>query len=348
MANNASEDRAGATRRAFLSASAVTAAAVPFISVAAAKASTAPAIARHQPDNELRHLIRQIDPARIEATIQTLVSFGTRHTASSQTDPARGIGAAANWVFGQMQAIAATSSGNMTVQKQTFVQPVANNIPVPTTISNVIATLQGTASPQRYYVVTGHLDSRVTDVLNFTSDAPGADDDGSGVAVVLELARLFATRQFPGTVVFATVDGEEQGLYGSGYMAAQMAAAGADVQGMFSNDIVGASQAWDGTKPDPHSLRLFVEGIPTAVDAVGDRGYAGGRRRGRRADPPAGPVRHRRRAARADRHEHPGDLAARPLPARQRPHLVPSSRTTRRRGSPSRGRTSTTSTGTSR
>jgi hypothetical protein len=265
MANNASEDRAGATRRAFLSASAVTAAAVPFISVAAAKASTAPAIARHQPDNELRHLIRQIDPARIEATIQTLVSFGTRHTASSQTDPARGIGAAVNWVYGQMQAIAATSSGNMTVQKQTFVQPVANNIPVPTTISNVIATLQGTASPQRYYVVTGHLDSRVTDVLNFTSDAPGADDDGSGVAVVLELARLFATRQFPGTVVFATVDGEEQGLYGSGYMAAQMAAAGADVQGMFSNDIVGASQAWDGTKPDPHSLRLFVEGIPTAV-----------------------------------------------------------------------------------
>ncbi|HXC81938.1 MAG TPA: M20/M25/M40 family metallo-hydrolase, partial [Trebonia sp.] len=267
MANNASEDRAGATRRAFLSASAVTAAAVPFISVAAAKASTAPAIARHQPDNELRHLIRQIDPARIEATIQTLVSFGTRHTASSQTDPVRGIGAAVNWVYGQMQAIAATSSGNMTVQKQTFVQPVASNIPVPTTISNVIATLQGTASPQRYYVVTGHLDSRVTDVLNFTSDAPGADDDGSGVAVVLELARLFATRQFPGTLVFATVDGEEQGLYGSGYMATQMAAAGADVQGMFSNDIVGASQAWDGTKPDPHSLRLFVEGIPTAVTA---------------------------------------------------------------------------------
>jgi Zn-dependent M28 family amino/carboxypeptidase len=115
--------------------------------------------------------------------------------------------------------------------------------------------------------VTGHLDSRVTDVLDFTSDAPGADDDGSGVAVVLELARLFATRQFAGTLVFATVAGEEQGLYGSTFMAKQMAAAGADVQGMFSNDIVGASQAWDGTRPDPRTLRLFLEGIPTAVTA---------------------------------------------------------------------------------
>src|SRR4029078_11534758 len=143
-------------------------------------------------------------------------------------------------------------SGRMTVQKQTFTQPVASNIPVPTQITNVIATLKGTASPERFYVVTGHLDSRVSDVLNFTDDAPGADDDGSGVAVVLELARVFATHQFPGTLVFATVAGEEQGMYGWALRAAQMAAAGHDVQDMFSNDIVGASQAWDGTRPDPH------------------------------------------------------------------------------------------------
>ena len=103
--------------------------------------------------------------------------------------------------------------------------------------------------------------------LNFTSDAPGADDDGSGVAVALELARLFATREFPGTLVFATVAGEEQGLYGSSFMAAQMRAADDDVQGMFSNDIVGASQAFDGTRPDPFTVRLFVETIPTAVTA---------------------------------------------------------------------------------
>ncbi len=264
MENNDVAGRAGATRRAFLSASAVTAVAAPLFT-GSALAGTSPAFTRQVPDEGLRALLRQIDPGRIRATVLRLVQFGTRHTASSQTDPVRGIGAATSWVFGQMQDIAATSSGRMTVQKQTFVQPVSNRIPVPTTITNVIATLKGTASPERFYVVTGHLDSRVTDVLNFTSDAPGADDDGSGVAVVLELARLFATRQFPGTLVFATVAGEEQGLYGSAFMAAQMKAAGHDVQGMFSNDIVGASQAWDGTRPDPHTVRLFVEGIPTAV-----------------------------------------------------------------------------------
>jgi peptidase M28-like protein len=256
--------RAGSTRRAFLSASAVTAVAAPFLS-GTALAETDPALSRQVPDPALFAMLREIDPARIKATILKLVSFGTRHTASSQTDPNRGIGAATDWVFGQMQSFAAASGGRMTVQRQTFTQPVSSNIPVPTTITNVIATLKGTASPERFYVITGHLDSRVTDVLNFTDDAPGADDDGSGVAVVLELARLFATRQFPGTLVFATVAGEEQGLYGSAFMAKQMKAAGNDVQGMFSNDIVGASQAFDGTRPDPHTVRLFVEGIPTAV-----------------------------------------------------------------------------------
>ncbi len=268
MESNQDQGRKGSTRRAFLSASAVTAVAAPIISHApsaiAAQAARS-AIAGGAFDPDLRAMLREVDSSRIQATVLRLTQFGTRHTASSQTDPVRGIGAATAWAFQQMQAIAATSSGRMTVQQQTFVQPVSNRIPVPTTITNVIATLQGTASPQRFYVVTGHLDSRVTDVLDFTSDAPGADDDASGVAVVLELARLFATRQFPGTLVFATVAGEEEGLYGSTFMATKMAAAGADVQGMFSNDIVGASQAWDGTRPDPTTVRLFVEGVPTAV-----------------------------------------------------------------------------------
>jgi len=264
MQKNDDLGRNGSTRRAFLSASAVTAVAAPLLT-GTALAGTSPALTRQEPDQGLRDLVRHVDADRIQATVLRLTQFGTRHTASSQTDPARGIGAATAWVFQQMQAIAATSSGRMTVQQQTFVQPVSNRIPVPTTITNVIATLKGNASPERFYVVTGHLDSRVTDVLDFTSDAPGADDDASGLAVVLELARLFATRQFGGTLVFATVAGEEQGLYGSTFMAAQFKAAGSDVQGMFSNDIVGASQAWDGTRPDPHTVRLFVEGIPTAV-----------------------------------------------------------------------------------
>jgi|HubBroStandDraft_5_1064220.scaffolds.fasta_scaffold05464_5 hypothetical protein len=298
MENNEVQGSRGATRRTFLSASAVTAVAAPILARSAtadaattrlATAGARSALTRRDPDSNLRAMLRDVDPARIQATILRLTQFGTRHTASSQTDPVRGIGAATAWVFAQMQAIAATSSGRMTVLQQTFVQPVASNIPVPTTITNVIATLQGTATPERFYVITGHLDSRVTNVLDFTSDAPGADDDASGVAVVLELARLFATRQFAGTLVFATVAGEEQGLYGSTFMAAQMAAAGNDVQGMFSNDIVGASQGWDGTKPDPHTVRMFLEGVPTAataseislIQAVGGENDGGSRQLGR-------------------------------------------------------------------
>jgi Peptidase family M28 len=255
----------GTTRRAFLSASAVTAVAAPILT-STAQASASPALAGQEPDPALRALLRQVDPDRIQATILRLTQFGTRHTASSQTDPVRGIGAATTWVTQQMQAIAANSNGNMTVQQQTFLQqPVPGRLVAATNITNCIATLQGTANPQRFYVVTGHLDSRVTDILNSTDDAPGADDDGSGVACVLELARVFATQQFPGTIVFATVSGEEEGLFGSTFMAAQMKAAGNDVQGMFSNDIIGTGDAHDSTKPDPFTVRLFLEGIPTNV-----------------------------------------------------------------------------------
>ena len=112
-------------------------------------------------------------------------------------------------------------------------------------------------------MITGHLDSRVTNLLDYTSDAPGADDDASGVACVLELARVFAQHQFPGTIIFATVAGEEEGLFGSTFMAQQMAAAGNDVQGMFSNDIIGTGDAHDGTPPNPFTVRMFLEGIPT-------------------------------------------------------------------------------------
>jgi hypothetical protein len=265
MENKDVRSRAGSTRRAFLSASAVTAVAAPLLS-GTALAETDPALSRQAPDPALRAMLRDIDPDRIKATILKLVSFGTRHTASSQTDPNRGIGAATNWVFEQMQAAAAASSGRMTVQRQTFTQPVASNIPVPTTITNVIATLKGTASPERFYVITGHLDSRVTDVLNFTSDAPGADDDGlrrRGRAAARPSLRHPSVPRHPG--VPPPSPGRAGHQRGSAHMAAQMKAAGNDVQGMFSNDIVGASQAWDGTRPDPHTVRLFVEGIPTAA-----------------------------------------------------------------------------------
>jgi Peptidase family M28 len=265
------------SRRAFLSASAATAVAAPLVAgtatahAAVSRISAKTLASGSSPDSaqsfdpDLRKMLNEIDPQRIQSIITTLAGFGTRHTASSQTDPKRGIGAAIAYVTGLMNDIAATSGGRMTVQQQTFTQPASSTLKLDTSITNVIATLKGTASPERFYVVTGHLDSRCTDILDSTSDAPGADDDASGVAVALELARIFATRQFPGTLVFAAVDGEEEGLFGSTFMAQQMAKAGNDVQGMFSNDIVGASQAWDGTRPDPHTIRLFVEGIPTAV-----------------------------------------------------------------------------------
>ena len=277
MDNNDVPSSKSPSRRAFLSASAVTAVAAPLVASTAtahaavshaagkALASNSSAGSAQSFDPDLRKMLNEIDPQRIQSIITTLAGFGTRHTASSQTDPKRGIGAAIAYVTGLMNDIAATSGGRMTVQQQTFTQPPSATLANATSITNVIATLKGTASPERFYVVTGHLDSRCTDILDSTSDAPGADDDASGVAVALELARIFATRQFPGTLVFAAVDGEEEGLFGSTFMAKQMAAAHNDVQGMFSNDIVGASQAFDGTKPDPHTLRMFLEGIPTNV-----------------------------------------------------------------------------------
>ncbi|RBQ21016.1 aminopeptidase [Spongiactinospora rosea] len=253
-------------RRTFLTASAATLS-TPILADAALASDTADGPGRpirpQRPGRELRALLREIDPRRIEADILRMVAFGTRHTLSTQTDPVRGIGAAVEWVHARLQAVAAASGGRMTVEKQSFVQPVSPRVPAPTTITNVVATLRGDASPARLYVVTGHLDSRASDVMNATADAPGADDDASGVAVVLELARLFATRRTRGTLVFAVVSGEEQGLYGSAHLAAKLKEAGADVQAMFSNDIVGAGSGWDGTRPEPHTVRLFVEGVPT-------------------------------------------------------------------------------------
>ena len=217
-------------------------------------------------DAELRAILDKIDPDRIEASVRKLASFGTRHTLSSQTDPVRGIGAARDWIFEELTAYAAASGGRMTVEIQSFVQPVSNRIPVPTVISNVVATLEGDLDDNRTYVVSGHYDSRVTDVMNATSDAPGADDDASGVAVSMELARVMATHQTDATIVFAAVAGEEQGLYGSTHMADQYQADGVNVEGMFTNDIVGSSRGDDGTR-DRHSVRLFAQGPPPSEDA---------------------------------------------------------------------------------
>lgn len=134
------------------------------------------------PDEELRAAIAEIDPARIEAIVQKLVSFGTRHTLSLQNSTTRGIGAARDWIAEEMRKYAEASDGQMTVTVPSYIQPVANRIPFPVKISNVVATLKGSSDPSRVYVVSGHYDSRITDVNNYVDDAPGANDDASGVA----------------------------------------------------------------------------------------------------------------------------------------------------------------------
>lgn len=222
------------------------------------------------PERELRDMIRQVDDRRIEATIKKLVSFGTRHTESSMTDPNRGIGAAINYVFTTLQSYAANSQGRMTVELQTYHQPpVANTIlnPNGVDITNVVATIRGSVTPNRIYVISGHLDSRRTIVTDAVGDAPGADDDASGVAVIMEAARVMSTHAPESTLVFTAVDGEEQGLFGSNNQAVLFKAASADIQGMFSNDIVGASAAENGVR-DSHRLRLFSEGVPTLDNAT--------------------------------------------------------------------------------
>jgi hypothetical protein len=270
------------SRRAFIAGTGVCAAGVvgaPRLTSAARAAAEPPGftvpdwpdgpgrrVRPQQPNAELRAILRRISPQRIEANVRKLVSFGTRHTLSSQDDPNRGIGAARDWIAAEMTSYAAASGGRMTVTVPSYIQPPAPRIPTPTRISNVVATLTGSVDPNRTYVVTGHYDSRVTDVLNATSDAPGANDDASGVAVVMELARVMASHRSDATIIFAPVAGEEQGLFGSTFLASQLKAAGADVQAMFTNDIVGSSRGDDGTR-DPRSVRLFAQGPPLTEDA---------------------------------------------------------------------------------
>jgi len=254
------------SRRTFLTGSVATAVAasagtVPAVAAAPSTRTTPPPTAQ-RPDAELKAMLAEIDPDRIEATIRKLVSFGTRHTLSSQTDPDRGIGTARDWILSELQTHAAASDGRMTASLDSYVQQPADRIPRATRITNVLATLRGSTKPNRTYVVTGHYDSRVTNVMNSTDDAPGADDDASGVALLMELARVMATHAPEATIIFGAVAGEEQGLYGSTHLARRLKAAGRDVQGMFTCDIVGSSTGDRGQR-DRHTVRLFTEGVET-------------------------------------------------------------------------------------
>jgi len=218
-----------------------------------------------QRDNPtIRNIVREIDARNIERTIRQLVAFGTRNTLSEQNDPKRGIGAARDWLYAEFQRAAETSGGRMTVEKQTYEQQKAQRVPQPTMVTNVVATLRGTQSESadRMYVVSGHYDSMCSSPTDAKCDAPGANDDASGTAAVLEMARVMAKYKFDATIVFMAVAGEEQSLLGSTHFADEAKQKNWNIEAMFTNDIIGNTLGGNGVR-DRTTVRVFSEGVPS-------------------------------------------------------------------------------------
>jgi hypothetical protein len=214
------------------------------------------------PDAELEEMLAEVDPARIQNTIATLVSFGTRHTLSIQNSSARGIGAARDWLLSEMQSYASTSGGAMEAYLNSYIQPPdGDRVYFPVNISNIVGQINGTDDPNRVYVVTGHYDSRRLNISDYTGDAPGADDDASGVALVMELARICAKRRPKATMIFAAVAGEEQNLYGSAHLAKTLKRAGYNVEAHFNDDTVGTGKNAPYHPINDHTIRLFGASI---------------------------------------------------------------------------------------
>ncbi|GGF11261.1 M28 family metallopeptidase [Hymenobacter cavernae] len=236
----------------------------------ATAASLAPSLLRAQsappttPDPSIKQMVEAISAKNLEDDIRKMVSFGTRHTLSDTKDKKRGIGAARNWVEQEFKKYAKASGNRLKVEQDTFtLNPDGRRVDKKTLMANVMATLPGTdPNDNRVYIVSGHLDSRVTDVMNRTSDAPGANDDASGVALVMEMARVMSQKQYPCTLIFVAVQGEEQGLLGSGYLAKKAKNLGWNVAGMLNNDIVGNSHGYDPEISDNKHIRVFSEGVP--------------------------------------------------------------------------------------
>ena len=206
---------------------------------------------------------------RLKADVTTMVGFGTRHTASTTTDPKRGIGAARNWAAARFTQIGASCGGCIVVDRiaRRFTGPRA---PTGVVVEDVLGIQKG-RDPNRVVIVGAHIDSRVTDVMNVTSDAPGANDNASGVALVLEAARILSQRQFDATIVYAVFSGEEQGLWGAELLADTAKARGWDVSAMLNNDIVGNTVGQGGVRV-ADKVRVFSEGIRASEDLVAQQG----------------------------------------------------------------------------
>lgn len=217
------------------------------------------------PDPNVKSDLREISAARIRADIETLVRFHTRNTLSAQDDASiaagKGIGAAREWIKGELERYSRECGGCLEVKTDTFTQPVSDRVSHPTVITNIYAVLKG-QNPEdanRIVLVTGHYDSRNSSNENITDAAPGANDDASGTAVSLECARVLSKRKFPGTIVFLAVAAEEQGLYGSKHFAEFAKAQGWQIEAVLNNDIVGGDKS---PGQDQKVVRVFSEGIP--------------------------------------------------------------------------------------
>jgi hypothetical protein len=209
-------------------------------------------------------MVEEVSEKNLRDDIDKLVSFGTRHTLSDTKSKKRGIGAARNWVEDEFKKYSKASGGRLKVEQDTFtIKPDGRRINRPVLMANVMATLPGTdPADKRIFVVSGHIDSRVTDVMNATADAPGANDDGSGTVAVMELARIMSKQQFPATIIFVAVQGEEQGLYGSTHMAKRAKTENWNLVAMLNNDIMGNSTGHDPELKNTTQLRVFSEGVP--------------------------------------------------------------------------------------
>ncbi len=206
-------------------------------------------------------ILQELSASDLKEIVRKLVSFGTRHTSSDTISDSRGIGAARRWIASEFQRYAKKSDGRMSVEYFESIVPISERIPKPTNVVDVVATLRPadqSSAEDRVFIVGGHYDSRVTDVNNATSDAPGADDDGSGTALTMELAKAFSKYRFNATIKFIAFAGEEQGLYGSAAWAQMAKEKGLDIEAVFNNDIVGNTVAGNGTKEDRY-VRLFSE-----------------------------------------------------------------------------------------
>ncbi len=217
-----------------------------------------------QRDPVIADLVAQLSADSLRAHVDGLVRFGTRHTLSTTADPKKGIGAARQWILGKFQQYAKQSGGRMTAALDTWtLQADGRRIDKPADMGNVMATLKGTdPTDDRVFIVQGHMDSRVTNVMNRESDAPGANDDGSGTAAVIELCRVMSKARFPATIIFVTLTGEEQGLLGAEHLSERAVQEKWNVEAVLNNDIMGSNHSNETRIIDNTRLRVFSEGLP--------------------------------------------------------------------------------------